>query len=167
MKKTLIASALLAGALVGGTAVAGAADGGDAGRADHGELVRFAAAPASLEGHATMVRTGDGSTIVSLHVSGLEPGATYGAHVHNRPCSTNLGGTHYEHPGFEGGPAGYEDEIWPGPFTTNAAGVGRGRVVVPVTAGPDAVSVVVHAPGGTKIACADLTDAPVFVPDPV
>lgn len=165
MKKTLIASALLAGALVGGTAVAGAQD---AGRADHGELVPFAAAPASLEGHATMVRTADGSTIVSVHVSGLEPDATYGSHVHNRPCSMNQGGGHYLHDTPTGGGSAQEPNgIWPGPFTTNAAGVGRGRVVVPVTAGPDAVSVVVHAPGGTKIACADLTDGPISVPDPV
>lgn len=156
MKKSLIASALLASALVGGAAVAGAQDGG---RAEHGELVRFAAAPASLEGHAQMVRTGDGSTIVSVHVRGLAPDTTYGSHVHNQPCGTNLGGGHYEHPGFEGGPQGYEDEIWPGPFTTNAAGVGRGRVVVPVTAGETATSVVIHAPGGAKIACADLADS--------
>lgn len=155
MNKSLIASALLAGALVGGAAVAGAQD---AGHAEHGELVRFAAAPASLEGHAQLVRTGDGSTLVSVHVQGLEPGATYGAHVHDQPCAVGLGGGHYRHPGFEGGPAGYADEIWPGPFTTNAAGVGRGRVVVPVRAGESAVSVVLHAPGGAKIACADLAD---------
>lgn len=34
-----------------------------------------------------------------------------GAHVHNRPCAMNQGGGHYEHPGFEGGPQSYEDEI--------------------------------------------------------
>lgn len=165
MKKTLIASALVVGALVGGTAVAGAQD---AGRADHGGLVPFAAGPASLEGHAQMVRTGNGSTIVSVHVRGLEPGDIYGAHVHNASCDTNQGGGHYKHPDFKGGPDGYEDEIWPGPFTTNAAGVGRGRVVVPVRAGDTARSVVVHAPasdGGAKIACADLTD--VHQPEPV
>jgi hypothetical protein len=45
--------------------------------------------------------------------------------------------------------------IWPG-FTTNAAGVGNGNATVGWTAGSTAVSVVVHAPGGAKIACADL-----------
>ncbi len=163
MKKTLVHSALIAGALLGGAAVAGAQD---AGRAEHGELTRFDAAPASLEGHAQMVRTGDGKTIVSVHVRGLEPHTTYGAHVHNAPCSSNKGGGHYEHEGFDGGPAGYEDEIWPGPLTTNAAGVGRGRVVVPVRAGDRAVSVVVHAPapGGAKIACADRAGTEVVQP---
>lgn len=156
MKKTLIASALLAGALVGGTAVAGAQD---AGRADHGELVPFAAAPDTLEGHAQMVRTGDGSTIVSVHVRGLASSTTYGAHVHNAPCWSGQGGGHYLHGEPTGGGSDWEPNgIWPGPFTTNADGVGRGRVMVPVRAGDDAVSVVVHAPGGTRIACADLAD---------
>ncbi len=161
MKKSLLATALLASTVVGGVAVAGAQD---AGRAEHGELVRFGAAPASLDGHAQLVRTGDGSTIVSVHVSGLSPRTTYGSHVHNLPCGTRAGGGHYEHEGFDGGPTGYEDEIWPGPLTTNGAGVGRGRVVVPVRAGDAAVSVVVHAPGGAKIACADLADVEVVQP---
>lgn len=165
MKKTLIASALLAGALLGGTAAAGAED---AGRADRGELVPFADGPDTLEGHAQMVRTGNGSTIVSVHVRGLEPGATYGAHVHNQPCALGQGGGHYLHDGPTGGGSANEPNgIWPGPFTANAAGVGRGRVMVPVRAGDDAVSVVVHAPGGTKIACADLSDAGVYQPQPV
>ena len=48
------------------------------------------------------------------------------------------------------------NEIWPGPFTTNDAGIGNGNTIADGTAGPTAVSVVVHAPGGAKIACADL-----------
>jgi len=36
------------------------------------------------------------------------------------------------------------------------AGVGNGNATVEWTAGATAVSVVVHAPGGAKIACADL-----------
>ncbi len=39
--------------------------------------------------------------------------------------------------------------------------------MVPVTAGPEALSVVVHAPGGSKIACADLSDGWVYQPQPV
>ena len=48
------------------------------------------------------------------------------------------------------------NEIWPGPFTTNEAGIGNSNTIAERTAGSTAVSVVVHAPGGTKIACADL-----------
>lgn len=162
MKKSLLASALLASTLVGGVAVAGAQD---AGRAEHGKLVRFAGAPASLEGHAQLVRTGDGKTIVSVHVRGLEARETYGSHVHNLPCNVRDGGGHYLHDGPTGGGSDTEPNgIWPGPITTNAAGVGRGRVVVPVRAGDAAVSVVVHAPGGAKIACADLAGTDVVQP---
>jgi len=55
------------------------------------------------------------------------------------------------------GPAAPPNEIWPGPLTTTPAGVGNGFTVADGTAGPEAVSVVVHAPGGAKIACADLS----------
>ena len=47
------------------------------------------------------------------------------------------------------------NEIWLG-FTTNEAGIGNTNAIAYATAGPTAVSVVIHAPGGAKIACADL-----------
>lgn len=159
MKKSLLASALLATAVVGGAAVAGAGA-GDGATVTRGPVAAFNVGDSGITGHAQMVRTASGSTIVDLHVRGLRPDTTYGAHVHARPCGTSLGGGHYIHPTETGGgSAELPKEIWPGPFTTDAAGVGRGRVAVPVIAGEDAVSVVVHAPqadGGAKIACADL-----------
>ena len=53
--------------------------------------------------------------------------------------------------------AGVNDinEIWPG-FTTNDSGIGNGNARNDGIAASTAVSVVVHAPGGAKIACADL-----------
>ena len=45
--------------------------------------------------------------------------------------------------------------IWPA-FTTNDGGVGNGKATAAWVARPDARSVVIHAPGGAKIACADL-----------
>lgn len=109
----------------------------------------------AIGGHVTMVRTPH-STKVSVTVSGLVPGATYGSHVHNQACDDGNAGGHYSF-GFPV-PGGALDgsEIWPGPFTANSAGRANGWVMVGEVAGPEAVSVVIHAPGGAKIACADL-----------
>jgi hypothetical protein len=106
-----------------------------------------------IAGHARMVRTADGKTMVSVHVEGLAPNTTYGSHVHQQACTDGEADGHYR---FDpSGPATPPNEIWPG-FTTNAAGIGNGRAVVRAIAGSAAKSVVVHAPGGAKIACADL-----------
>jgi hypothetical protein len=108
----------------------------------------------AITGHAQMIRTADGKTIVSVHVEGLAANTTYGSHVHLQACSDGFAGTHYR---FDpAGAAAPPNEIWPGPFTTDAAGVGNGNAIAVGRAGSAAVSVVVHAPGGAKIACADL-----------
>lgn len=119
-----------------------------------GDLSAFATGVGQpITGRAQMVRTGDGKTIVSVHVEGLAANTTYGSHVHQQPCAVGEADGHYK---FDpAGPATPPNEIWPG-FTTNAAGVGNGNATVQATAGANAVSVVVHAPGGAKIACADL-----------
>ena len=107
----------------------------------------------AITGRAQMIRTPDGKTIVSVHVEGLSPNTTYGSHVHQLPCGTSEADGHYKND--PAGPAAPPNEIWPG-FTTNGAGVGNGHATVGWSAGATAVSVVVHAPGGAKIACADL-----------
>jgi len=111
-----------------------------------------------VTGRVQMVRTGDGKTIVTVQVAGLTPGATYGSHVHNQSCAAGSAGGHYSF-GYpvEGGAGPGDSEIWPGPFTANAAGHANGMAVVDETAGVTAVSVVIHAPGGQKVACADLS----------
>lgn len=107
-----------------------------------------------ITGQATMIRTADGRTIVTIQVQGLDASTEYGSHVHKQACADGLAGTHYR---FDpAGAATPPNEIWPGPFTTNDAGIGNGNTVADGTAGQTAVSVVVHAPGGAKIACADL-----------
>jgi hypothetical protein len=120
-----------------------------------GEFAAFATGIGlPITGHAHMVRTADGKTIVSVHVEGLAPNTTYGSHVHKQACADGAAGTHYR---FDpAGAAAPPNEIWPGPFTTNGAGIGNGNATVVGTAGSSAISVVVHAPGGAKIACADL-----------
>ena len=106
-----------------------------------------------IGGHAVMVRTGDGRTFVSVHLTGLSADTTYGAHVHKAACAVGDADGHYQF--VPGGGANDVNEIWPG-FTTNANGVGNGNARNEGIAAPAAVSVVVHAPGGAKIACADL-----------
>ena len=119
-----------------------------------GEIIAFAAGSGQpITGRAQMLRTPEGKTIVSVHVEGLSANTTYGAHVHQLPCGTSEADGHYKNDPT--GPAAPPNEIWPG-FTTNDAGVGNGNATVDWTAGAAAVSVVVHAPGGAKIACADL-----------
>lgn len=119
-----------------------------------GEINAFAAgAGQPITGRAQMVRTPDGKTIVTVHLEGLKANTTYGSHVHQLPCGSSDADGHYKYD--PAGPAAPPNEIWPG-FTTNDAGVGNGNATVDWIAGPTAVSVVVHAPGGAKIACADL-----------
>jgi hypothetical protein len=125
-----------------------------------GELSPFAAALTTLNGqygdiagHAQMVRTADGKTIVTLHVTGLETDTTYPAHVHKHACADGDADGHYR---FDpSGSATPPNEIWPG-FTSNADGIGNGKATVDAVAGSTAISVVVHAPSGSKIGCADL-----------
>ncbi|MGK2851886.1 MAG: hypothetical protein ACSLFN_13360 [Candidatus Limnocylindrales bacterium] len=145
--RAVLAAALLTVALVQSAATAAA-------MVTRGGVHAFASgAGMELAGRAQMVRTADGKTIVTVHVTGLSPDRTYGAHVHQQACGSGDADGHYK---FDPtGPAAPPNEIWPG-FTTNAAGVGNGKATVDDTAGPTAISVVIHAPGGAKIACADL-----------
>ncbi len=139
---TSLALGLASTALAGGAAVT------------RGDIHAFATGLGQpITGRAEMIRTADGRTIVSVHVEGLAAGTTYGSHVHQLPCGTSDADGHYKND--PAGPAAPPNEIWPG-FTTNSAGIGNGRATVGWTAGSTAVSVVVHAPGGAKIACADL-----------
>jgi hypothetical protein len=108
-----------------------------------------------ISGQAQMVRTADGRTIVSIHLEGLVAGTTYASHVHKQACADGDADGHYR---FDpAGAATPPNEIWPGPFTANDGGIGNGNTIADGTAGPTAMSVVVHAPGGAKIACADLS----------
>jgi hypothetical protein len=119
-----------------------------------GDFATFATGSGTITGKAQMVRTADGKTTVSIHLEGLAADTTYASHVHKQACADGEADGHYRLD--PAGPATPPNEIWPGPFTTTSAGIGNGNVTVDYTAGPTAVSVVVHAPGGAKIACADL-----------
>jgi hypothetical protein len=119
-----------------------------------GDIAAFATGVGlPITGRAQMVRTADGKTIVTVHVEGLAANTAYPSHVHQLPCGTSDADGHYKND--PAGPAAPPNEIWQG-FITNDAGVGNGNATVEWVAGATAVSVVVHAPGGAKIACADL-----------
>ena len=130
------------------------------GAASHGKFNEYASGPSlgfnDISGKAKLVRTGDGRTKVKVKIKGLNPAEIYGVHVHAGACAEF--GPHYFFASAvpDGdGPSG--DEIWPGPVTTNKKGHAHGKTTVGATAGPTAGSVVVHAPTGERIACADLS----------
>ncbi len=109
-----------------------------------------------IKGGAIMFRTA-GHTTVYVRVTGLAPGATYPAHVHNQPCSFNpAGGGHYQQASMP--TADPVNEIWP-MITTDAKGHGTGHAVNGFVARPEAQSIVIHNPANTpiRLACVDLT----------
>lgn len=131
----------------------GLASGGEVTR---GDFHTYASGPDlgyEISGHARMTRTADGKTLVSVHAVGLLPNTAYGVHVHNKACGDESGGGHYQE--IVGGPVDAENEIWP-LITTNEDGVGNGKAEHAFYARPEAQAVVIHAPGGARIACADL-----------
>ncbi len=107
------------------------------------------------------VPTGNGRTVVTLHVKGLLPGETYGAHAHYLPCGPAGGaaGAHYQDvpdPAVGGSLtaasvdpayANPANEIWLD-LATNPAGNGRAQTVVDwqfrATEPPAQRSVVLH-----------------------
>jgi hypothetical protein len=123
-----------------------------------------------IRGFAVITRSSRGTDVKAL-VWGLDPRTTYGAHLHNAPCSLpgNPGGAHYKDD--PAGPSVPPNELWLSStrdplagITSNPIGFGLGRGSADWVARPEAQSVVIHAipPGGTtaggpKIACADLS----------
>src|SRR5688572_4559021 len=95
-RTTLLAGLLAAGALAL-PAAATADDGGNPNK-QRGEFMTLPAGAAMglvIDGVATIKRTVRG-TVVKARVRGLQPGTTYGAHLHNAPCSApDPGGGHY------------------------------------------------------------------------
>jgi hypothetical protein len=169
-RSTLLAALLVAGALA---LPAGAIADDDDGKSkkQRGEFTTLPAGAAmglEIDGVATIKRTQSG-TVVKARVRGLQPGTTYGAHLHNAPCSAaDPGGGHYRND--PAGPSVPPNELWLSStrdpmagITANSRGVTRGRGKADWVARPEAQSVVIHSipPGGTtaggpKIACADL-----------
>ena len=129
-----------------------------------------------ISGDAVLVRTPGGRTLAIVIAFGLAPNTTYGSHVHKAKCAAGDADGHYQF--TPGGSADSVNEIWPG-FRIEGVlcgrmhtrGMRRGRaggsgddefmgdgrrVCAERRRRRTAVSVVIHAPGGAKIACADL-----------
>lgn len=157
MNKKLM-TALLAATLLTATAALPASAHGRA-EVTKGHIATFADGGAlgyNVSGHALMVRTGH-KALVIVTVRGLKPGLMYGSHVHNQACADGSAGGHYSFGMAVPGGDADGSEIWPGPFTARRNGGAFGSTTVGAVAGPNAVSVVIHAPSGQKIACADLS----------
>jgi hypothetical protein len=155
----------LAGALICGT---GSAASAGEHTSFHGVFRETALAAASplhydIHGSATMT-TGAAGTTVKINVSGLDPTKTYGSHLHNGRCASG-GGGHYQDD--EGGSTVPPNELWlttgSGGLVPNLGGVAHGagsatwQARTSSTTQTNALSVVVHEPGGARIACADLS----------
>lgn len=128
-----------------------------------GTVAPFAAAETAdqtIAGSVTLMRDGTGSH-VNLSLSGLDPAATYGAHIHAEPCAVTDGGGHYKmDPTVVD--ALETNELWPA-VTNYATGSMTSTLDSPHLARYDAQSLVVHrvvdAATKPKVACADLVRA--------
>jgi superoxide dismutase, Cu-Zn family len=155
--KSLIPT-LAAAVVLSVTVAASPADAGNAAQVTHGRFQTTSTGLARgfhITGEAVMVRsdTDGGRTLVVSVARGLEPGTTYGSHVHNAPCSTG-GGGHYQH--VVGGAVDAVNEIWP-VLRAQPSGVAQGMAVHGHRARPEAQSIVIHDPSdGARIACLDL-----------
>ena len=112
---------------------------------------------ADVSGSALLVKNLDGSTDVSVALSGLTPSETHSVHVHVWPCAYLAGGHYKLDPAVEETLA--ENEMWPD-VTADELGNGTSTLSVDHWTRGDALAVVVHDPAtNDKMACADLAPA--------
>jgi Cu-Zn family superoxide dismutase len=161
------------GLFVASPALAGA----DHGRGE-GPLTSYnAAIPRGAAAKVTAVYDAAGKSTVLLHVKGMTPNTEYGAHAHVSPCGLTAAaaGPHFQNvvdpaatstkPSVNPFYANPQNEIWLD-LTTNAAGNGLARTVVPWQFNADRrpQSVIIHTqhtstePGtsgtaGARLAC--------------
>ena len=106
---------------------------------------------------------GSSGTVVRVNVSGLDPEKAYGSHLHNGTCASG-GGGHYQNV-VSTTDVTPPNELWltsvGNVLVPNPGGVGHGEGSATwmdriSSDSSNARSVVVHEPGGVRIACADL-----------
>ena len=121
-----------------------------------------------VRGTAQLIRT-ESQTSVEVVVTGLEPGLTYMAHLHEGTC-TNPTSAHYKDD--PAGPEAPPNELWPSSdpadptagLTADETGTARGSGVADWVARPTARAIWIHEPpidpsdphAHARIACADL-----------
>jgi hypothetical protein len=121
-----------------------------------------------VRGTAQILRSGS-RTLVEVLVTGLEPGVTYDAHLHEGTCA-NPTSAHYKND--PAGPDEPPNELWPSSdptdptagLTADETGVARGFGVADWVARPTARAIWIHEPpddptdphAHARIGCADL-----------
>ena len=105
----------------------------------------------NVAGEAALARH-DAGTTVTVDLDHLVPDVDYIVHVHTGACADG-GGPHYRHDVDGSDMPPNELHL---AFTAQADGSGFMTVENDRVANRDAASVVIHAVGGDKIACADL-----------
>lgn len=121
----------------------------------------------NISGSAKLTISSDTST-AKVNVAGLDESKTYGSHLHNGTCASG-GGGHYQNV-VSTTAVVPPNELWlsstanpKGGLVPNNGGVAHGDGSSPWAARTDSLtltnarSIVVHAPGGARIACADLS----------
>ncbi|MFJ3895393.1 superoxide dismutase family protein [Streptomyces sp. NPDC090083] len=106
-----------------------------------------------VKGTAWLAQGPQGTT-VTVKLTGLQPGASYMAHLHAQHCSADNGGEHFQF--VKGGPAMPPNEVHL-MFTADKAGMGMTTVNNTRKTGKGAVAIVVHPSDAldNRIACAD------------
>lgn len=97
---------------------------------------------------------GPKGTTVTVRLTGLQPGASYMAHLHAQHCSAENGGEHFQF--AKGGPAKPPNEVHL-MFDADSKGVGTTTVNNTRKTGKGAVAIVIHPSDAldNRIACAD------------
>ncbi len=128
-----------------------------------GGTFRPLAAFTGIEGRALLVRKVDGSSELSIALTGGTAGTEYVAHVHVAPCSFQIVAPpavatatgHYMIDPAIAATTTEANELWVHP-TTSATGMIVGSASFTHMPREEAISVVVHDPVMGKMACADL-----------
>lgn len=157
--KRALASFVMLGALTAGS-VAQARHVDDVAQ---GDFYHLGDHEGNLMGSAKVVRFDDDTTSLQVHVHGLEPGATYGVHLHSGACADD--GPHYRND--PDGSTRPPNELWASSdpddpaagITADERGNASGSGTAPWRARADARSVFVHSPakGHPALGCADLS----------
>ena len=113
-----------------------------------------------------VVARGNGTSLVTLHVTGVdaEAGRTFGAHVHTASCGADplAAGGHYQHAGVTGDLV--DKEVWLD-FTIDEEGNGHAEAIRPwIVSSSASRSVIIHAlptnattgVAGPRLACIDI-----------
>lgn len=151
----------------------------------HGQMVRMTdnvLLPEGASARVHAVYNAAGDTFVTLHVRGMKPGHTYGAHAHTGQCGLGgvTAGPHFQQnldpaatpttPSSDPAYANPANEIWLD-VTTNAAGNGSTMAQLPWQFSPERApkSVIIHekrtatggqdgkaGTAGARLACVDV-----------